>query len=453
MVKTKSLYVCQECGAKSPSWIGQCSVCQSWNTFNLVDEQKSGAHSSAVVYQKPIPCDDVAIDDVVRLPSHIGELDLVLGGGFVPGSAVLLGGEPGIGKSTFALQIALNMAQSGQKVLYISAEESASQLLIRAKRIGVPCASLLIFPEHDLAAILTCIKDEKPNLIILDSIQLVADQYHSSIEGSVSQVRLCAGQLINLIKNLSIVAILIGHVTKDGQLAGPKVLEHMVDVIFYIEGEREQRCRVLRSYKNRYHNTQDIGLFEMSKDGLKELSDPFFCLVNDQSLNQPGAVIAPVQQGHRVMMVELQALVVKSGFGPPKRNVVGVSIHRVQLMVAILEKKCRIPLSTYDIYINLVGGIAIQEPALDLAIVMAILSSYKEVSLPKYTGFIGEVGLAGEVRQVPNLDKRLRAMGKLGFRSCYVSNLVSKGQFSGCKTMLIDHIYHLLTLLDDTQNT
>jgi DNA repair protein RadA/Sms len=375
----------------------------------LVEEK--GAKKSRV----PVALRDVVVGQDITFSTGISELDRVLGGGIVRGSATLLGGEPGIGKSTLSLQVAQHLSSTGLTVLYVSGEESVGQLHLRANRLGSLPPHLMVYAELDVLKIVQTIRSLQPDVVILDSIQVV---YHSgvpSVAGSVNQVRQCAQDLISYCKDRDIALVLIGHITKEGQLAGPKVLEHIVDVILYLEGERDQHYRLLRCFKNRFSATSEIGIFEMKGQGLIGVSNPSGLFMDEQTLKSSGAVVSVLSEGSRALLVEVQALVVDSGYGMAKRTFLGVDLNRANLMIAALEKLLGFRLSSKDIILNIVGGIKVTEPALDLAMMLSIVSSFKDHSVGCKAGFFGEVGLTGEIRPVANADKRVLELEKMGF--------------------------------------
>ena len=418
MLKVQTAFVCQSCGASFARWQGQCTTCLSWNSLQEETEVRvpkalKGARSSGS--RVPVPLSEVIVGTEVFLSTGLPELDRVLGGGFVKGGVTLLGGEPGIGKSTLALQVAQNLAVSGLKVLYVSGEESVGQLSLRAARVGAMPETLMVFSELDIVKIIQAMKQSAPDLVILDSIQVVYHPAVPSVSGSVNQVRQCAQELITYVKERDISAVFIGHITKDGQLAGPKVLEHVVDVILYLEGERDQQYRLLRCFKNRFSTTSELGIFEMGVQGMIGVLNPSGLFTDSSMLQSPGAVVSALSEGSRVLLVEIQALVVDSGYGMAKRTFLGVDVNRANLMIAALEKLLGFKLSSKDIILNVVGGIKVVEPALDLAMMMAIVSSLKDHPVGRKVGFFGEVGLTGEIRPVSNAEKRVLELEKMGF--------------------------------------
>lgn len=423
MAKVKTVFVCQECGSEFPKWLGRCSSCGSWNS--LVEEVRGGAGSpypgpprASHRINEPQPIAQVPGDVARRFSTGSREFDRVLGGGLVPGSLVLLGGDPGIGKSTLLLQAAAHFAGETGRVLYVSGEESPGQLKIRGTRLQALEDDLLVLGETDLSLIIEQIDRLQPELVILDSIQTVFSPELSSAPGSVSQVRECATRLMVLAKTLELPIIIVGHVTKDGSLAGPRVLEHMVDVVLYLEGDRHHVYRLLRGIKNRYGSTNELGIFEMGERGLEEVANPSQLFLAQRPAGAAGSVVIATLEGTRPLLVEIQALVSPTGFGVPRRSATGIDYNRLVMLLAVLEKREGFSLSSQDAYANAVGGVRVEEPAADLGIVMAIASSYRGVPCPEGTIILGEVGLAGEVRAVNRLEQRLKEGAKLGFKKC-----------------------------------
>ncbi|MCP4049859.1 MAG: DNA repair protein RadA [bacterium] len=421
MPKEQIQFVCQCCGAYFPGWQGQCTSCNSWNTLEQESVTKvefSTAFQKKRIKSEPVSLGNLVLEKEEVIASGIKEFDNVLGKGFVKGSCVLLGGEPGIGKSTLALQAAQQISAAGKKVLYISGEESLNQVYFRAKRIRKDSSDLMVLSETNILDIIRVIEKYEPDFIVMDSIQVVYHPAQPSVTGSVNQVRICTNEIIRIIKERNTVCLIIGHITKDGSLAGPKVLEHIVDVILYIEGDRQQQYRLLRCFKNRYSNTSEIGIFEMEQDGLIEVGNTSKVFIDEVTLANPGSVVSAVAEGRRILLVEIQALVIATGYGMAKRTFLGVDPNRANLMIAAIEKILGIRMADKDIILNVVGGVKIKETALDLGIIMAIISSLKEQSFGHKTGFCGEVGLTGEIRAVPHLERRLIEFEKLGFSSC-----------------------------------
>ena len=423
MAKEKTVYVCSNCGQDSPKWVGKCPSCGEWNTYveEIVRKEPTNRRPvSGIETQKPKPLalSDIEADDEPRINMHDDELNRVLGGGLVPGSLVLIGGEPGIGKSTLVMQTVLHMPE--KKILYVSGEESARQLKLRADRLSDTSSDCLIVCETSLEQIYVHIKNTNPDLVIIDSIQTMYNENVSAAPGSVSQVRESTGILLQLAKGLGISIFIVGHVTKEGTVAGPRVLEHMVDTVLYFEGDRHASYRILRGVKNRFGSTNEIGVFEMRETGLAEVKNPSEYMLNGRPENASGSVVACTMEGTRPLLIELQALVCHSNFGIPRRQTTGTDFNRVNLLMAVLEKRSGVQLSSCDAYVNITGGIKIQEPAIDLGIVLAILSSFRNKALnPKMVAF-GEVGLSGEVRAVSMAKQRVAEAEKLGFEECVV---------------------------------
>lgn len=417
MGNPKATYACQNCGYASVKWLGRCPSCNSWNT--LAEEIQPNSQDRYVWGNEPAILSGIEGKVEKRLPTGILELDRVLGGGVVGGGVVLIGGEPGIGKSTLLLQAGALVSQKGKKVLYVSGEESLSQIKMRAERLGVSSSSISVLCEVSLERIKKFIEDLSPDWIILDSIQAVYKETIHSSAGSVSQIRECASDLIQLTKKGSKALFLIGHVTKEGLIAGPRVLEHMVDAVLYFEGGKTGPFRILKTFKNRFGSTQEIGVFEMTEKGLKEIQNPSEIFLSGNPSPTPGSVITPSIEGTRPLLVEIQALVTNSTtVSFPRRVIAGVDYNRVLLLLAVLEKVRGVPLHKYDLFVNVVGGIRIEETGTDLPVIFAIISSLKDKSLPARTLFVGEVGLSGEVRGVHNIKARVKEAEKLGFKKC-----------------------------------
>ena len=422
MAKSKTIFVCSECGNESSKWLGKCPACNSWNTFyeQKVVETKAGGHKDLAKNEnKPQKLNSYEAKETLRTSTGFGELDRVLGGGLVKGSLVLLGGEPGIGKSTLILQICDKVKGEG-KVLYVSGEESAEQIKMRADRLGINNDDILFLGETDIDVVNQAIIEINPKLVIIDSIQTMYSEEISAAAGSVSQVREITSQVMRVCKSRAITTIIIGHVTKEGNIAGPRVLEHMVDTVLYLEGERYFSYRVLRGVKNRFGSTNEIGMFEMNEEGMCEITNPSDILISEREDNPAGSCIVSSIEGTRAILIELQALTTQSIFGFPKRTANGTDYNRLALLIAVLEKRAGIMLGSQDIYLNLVGGIRVNEPSIDLGMMMAVVSSFKNVAIPKDMVIIGEVGLTGEVRRINVIDKRLKEAEKLGFKSCII---------------------------------
>ncbi|MFA5384489.1 MAG: DNA repair protein RadA [Eubacteriales bacterium] len=415
----KTTFCCQECGYQSHRWLGRCPGCSSWNTF--IEEPGSAAASSPSVLPGALPVvmSEIRTEAEERFSSGIKELDRVLGGGIVNASVVLLGGDPGIGKSTLLLQAAERVSNSGRRVLYASGEESVQQIQLRAQRLKASGRELYLVFETDIGRLEQHIVDLAPALVVVDSIQTVFKSEISSAPGSVGQVRECTMQLMRLAKDKGVSIFIVGHVTKEGVLAGPRLLEHIVDTVLYFEGERHQFYRILRACKNRFGSTNEIGVFEMCGDGLTEVNNPSaFFMMNYHKAPLPGTVVVPVLEGTRPLLVEIQALVAPAAFGAPRRMTAGVDYNRVVLLAAVLEKRAGLPLAGYDIYVKAVGGVHLDEPAVDLGIALAIASSYRDRAVDPSLVTIGEVALTGEIRPVSGISKRINEAVKLGFTKC-----------------------------------
>jgi len=416
-LKNKTIYSCQNCGAQAPKWLGRCSDCGQWNT--MVEEifnKPSAGRSSDNPQNIPKPITDLEMLDEERLTSGIGELDRVLGGGIVSGSIVLVGGDPGIGKSTLLLQAMETFAKKGHRVLYISGEESAAQTRMRGRRIGAGSSDLFVLAETSLDVILDSIEKIKPKAVVVDSVQTVFTEELSSAPGSVSQVREVTARLINMSKRSSIAAFLVGHVTKDGALAGPRVLEHMVDTVLYFEGDRGHPYRILRTVKNRFGSTNEIGVFEMNEKGLVEVENPSMLFLSERLSDVSGTAVVPSLEGTRPILLELQALVSPCNFGAPRRTSMGVDHNRVSLIAAVIEKKVGIKFIDMDIFVNIVGGIKMEEPAVDLPLAVSLVSSYLDKPVSSDIAIFGEIGLAGEIRGIGQPELRLREAAKMGFK-------------------------------------
>lgn len=430
MARTQTRYVCQQCGYESLKWLGRCPDCNQWNS--LVEEvvtrvARESQGESVPLYNPARPIHEISVGEHHRRNTGIGEFDRVLGGGIVPGSVVLIGGDPGIGKSTILTQVASRLADQ-ETVLYVSGEESVEQIKMRAERLGALSEQLYLLTEVDLEQIKAQIETLKPGLVIIDSIQAMYDPSLESAPATVSQVRSCAGALVRVAKSTDIPIFIIGHVTKDGSIAGPRVLEHMVDTVLYFEGDRHHRYRILRAVKNRFGSTDELGIFEMREDGLAEVNNPSEILLSERARNDPGSAVTAIIEGTRALLVEVQALVAPSYFAAPRRMVTGVDYNRAMLTLAVLEKRVGLRLSNQDVYINVAGGVRAFEPAADLAIAVAVASSLRDLPVDTQTVVLGEVGLAGEVRAVSQLEKRIREAERLGFQKTIVpwgSRLVS----------------------------
>ena len=421
MAKAKTVFVCNNCGYESAKWLGKCPACNEWNSFfeEKISKDISTGTEKKTKSVKPSKLNSVIGKDAVRTSTGFEELDRVLGGGIVKGSLVLLGGEPGIGKSTLILQICDKIKGEGE-VLYVSGEESAEQIKMRADRLNIKNENISFLGETDIDLIEQAINEMKPKLVIIDSIQTMYSDEISSAAGTVSQVREITARIMKMCKQNAITTIIIGHVTKDGNIAGPRVLEHMVDTVLYLEGERYFSYRILRGVKNRFGSTNEVGMFEMRNEGMTEITNPSSILISERDDNPSGSVIVASIEGTRPLMIELQALTSQTVFGMPRRATNGIDYNRLTMLMAVLEKKAKLPLGTQDVYLNVVSGIKIQEPAVDLGIILAVASSYKNIPIPKDLVAIGEVGLTGEVRSVNMIEKRLKEAEKLGFKKCRI---------------------------------
>ncbi len=424
MAKVKTIFVCSSCGYESAKWLGKCPACNEWNSFyeeKVVNSTSSSSSINGSRREKAVPkkLKEVEGIETSRTSTGIGELDRVLGGGLVKGSLVLVGGEPGIGKSTLILQLCDKVKGEG-KVLYVSGEESAEQVKIRADRLNINNDDLMFLGETNIDSIQNAITSINPKLVIIDSIQTMYSEEITSAAGTVSQVREITARIMRMCKDNGITTIIIGHVTKDGNIAGPRVLEHMVDTVLYIEGERYFSYRILRGVKNRFGSTNEVGMFEMKNEGMVEITNPSSILISERNDNPAGSVIVASMEGTRPLLIELQALTTPSVFGIPKRTANGIDYNRLAVLIAVIEKRAGIGLGTQDVYLNVVSGIKIGEPAVDLGVVLACTSSYKNLSIPQDVVAIGEVGLTGEVRAVNMIEKRLKEADRLGFKKCII---------------------------------
>ncbi len=421
-MKTKTSYICSECGYQTAKWLGKCPSCNSWNTMQetVISPAKpelSKSIGSAAIRKNPKKIREIELGDETRFHTGMRELDRVLGGGVVKGSLVLVGGDPGIGKSTLLLQICQKI---GQKILYVSGEESERQIKMRAARLGVDTDLLYLMSENNVESILSAIQSVQPDIVIIDSIQTMNCELITSAPGSVPQVREATNAFMKLAKSDNIAMFIVGHVTKDGALAGPRVLEHMVDCVLYFEGDRQLSFRILRAVKNRFGSTNEIGVFDMRSDGLSEVENPSAALLEGRNEQYSGSSIVCAMEGSRGVLAEVQALVAPTGFGNPRRMSSGIDLNRAILMIAVLEKRAGLRLSNSDIYINVAGGLRIEETAVDLGVCAAIASGFRDITIPGDLLFIGEVGLGGELRAVSQLEKRLSEAAKLGFRRAVV---------------------------------
>ena len=426
MAKVKSKYVCQNCGYENPKWLGKCPECLQWNTFveeieeKMTPRQESLAKQASRSTSRPVSINSIAPKREERFSTSIPELDRVLGGGVIPGSLVLVGGDPGIGKSTLLLQVSNNVAETGKKVLYISGEESENQIKMRAKRLKISSDNLYIYTENNLAAIELQIAEVEPDMVIVDSIQTMISPEINSAPGTISQIKEGTSKFMKISKSKSISTFIVGHVTKEGALAGPKLLEHMVDTVLYFEGERYNTYRLLRAVKNRFGSTNELGVFEMKSDGLVELENPSKVLIAEKPNDVSGSVIVSTVEGTRSMLLELQALVAPTNFGYPRRTTTGVDNNRVALILAVLEKVIGMQVQSQDVFVNIIGGLRINEPSMDLGIALAIASSFRNIPVDASVVVTGEIGLTGELRTVSFVEKRIMECEKLGFKKMVI---------------------------------
>ncbi len=447
MAKVKSKWVCTDCGYESAGYLGKCPECGAWGTLteeieSNVTQQVSPDNSNGFV-EKPRKINEIELTNEVRLSTSIQEFDRVLGGGLVQGSLVLIAGDPGIGKSTILLQTSGLLSKSGKKILYVSAEESASQIKLRAERLEVNSDNLYIYPQTNLESVRVQIDEMTPDVVIIDSIQALYTQNVSSSSGSVSQVRECCNELMHIAKSKNVTIIIVGHVTKEGNIAGPKMLEHMVDTVIYFEGDKYKSYRLLRSMKNRFGNTSEVGVFEMQTKGLVEVANPSQLFLKELSQNTaPGSVIIATNEGTRPLLVEIQALVGTTPYPNPRRVANGVDFSRVLQILAVLEKRVGLNLSRQDVYVNVIGGIDVTEPAGDLGIALAVATCARDVIVDSNTVIIGEIGLAGEIRAVNNVEKRINEAQKLGFKKVIIpdANKNLQETFTGIKIIKVKRL-------------
>lgn len=449
MAKAKAAYFCQNCGAQSAKWIGKCPSCGEWNTYveELIQRESKNnklklfARGAERDHNQPVLLQDVGLQDFPRIQVPGKELARVLGGGIVPGSLVLFGGEPGVGKSTLMLQLALRL--KNLSVLYISGEESEQQIKMRAERIGITTNSCFILQETNTQAIFTHIQKLSPQLVIVDSIQTLYSDDVESAPGSVSQVRECAGEFLRFAKESNIPVFMIGHITKEGGLAGPKVLEHMVDTVLQFEGDRNHVYRLLRAVKNRFGNTNELGIYEMQGEGLREVLNPSEILITQREHAVSGVAIAATMEGNRPLLVEVQALVSTAAYGTPQRSSTGFDLRRLSMLLAVLEKRCGFQLGTKDVFVNIAGGLKVEDTGIDLAVVAAVLSSNRDLPLPLDTCFAAELGLTGEIRPVSHIDQRIAEAGKLGFKRILIAQQNSKGAGSANKQIAVHSVSNI----------
>lgn len=450
MAKIKTKYVCQQCGYETARYMGKCPECGNWETFveeKVIPEQTSKNNRVVLDTMPPTPIKEIKVGSEIRVSTNISEFDRVLGGGLVQGSLVLIAGDPGIGKSTILLQSSGELCKQNKKVLYVSAEESASQIKLRADRLSISHDNLYIYPQTNFESIKYQIEKERPDIVVVDSIQAIYSTDIQSSAGSVSQIRECCNSLMQIAKQENITIIVIGHVTKEGNIAGPKVLEHMVDTVIQFEGDKYKSYRILRAVKNRFGNTSEVGIFEMGEHGLSEVINPSELFLKEYNQSQAtGSVIIVTNEGTRPMLVEIQALVGTTPYPSPRRVTNGVDLSRVLQILAVLEKRVGMNLSKQDVYVNVIGGIDIQEPAADLGIALAVATCARDVVIDPHTAIVGEVGLSGEIRAVNNIEKRIREVQKLGFKKIIIpySNKIDE-QFEGIQIVRVKRIIEAIS--------
>ena len=433
--RSKSIYICQQCGYSSAKWLGKCPECESWSSFQEeIQSAKDLRRKSGNVTVISTPLFSGKIEEYQRVKSKIEEFDRTIGGGMVPGSAILIGGDPGIGKSTLMLQL-LNGISENQTSLYVSGEESHSQILMRAKRIGFTNSDIHFSNETNVENLVGLFSNLKPDVIIIDSIQTLYSSDIDSIPGNISQLRMCANELLRYTKENGITLFLIGHVTKEGSIAGPKVLEHMVDTVLYFEGDNQYDYRILRSVKNRFGPVNEIGLFRMTEFGLEAVANPSELFLENADYQNSGNAVTALLEGNRTILIQVQALVTKTQFGNPQRTATGIDHRRMNLLLAVLEKRCGKPFAFYDVFLKAAGGLRIDEPAADLAICMALISSFEDKPLPAGTVYIGEVGLNGEIRNVNRLGERIKECINLGYKNIYAPNVPIKTKDANIKNI------------------
>ena len=450
MAKVKSKYVCQNCGYETAGYLGKCPECGSWGSFvEELSKPISSVKETDAIFDTvpPMKLDEIEMNSEIRMSTNISEFDRVLGGGIVQGSLILIAGDPGIGKSTILLQTSGELSEGGKKILYISAEESASQIKLRAQRLGVKSDNLYIYPQTNLELVKKHIEEMNPDLVIVDSIQAIYTSLIQSSAGSVSQIRECCNILMHIAKSRNVSIIIIGHVTKEGNIAGPKVLEHMVDTVIQFEGDKTKSYRILRSIKNRFGNTSEVGIFEMGEKGLCEVINPSEVFLKEYNQTQtPGSTIIVTNEGTRPLLVEIQALVGTTPYPAPRRIANGVDTGRVLQILAVLEKRIGLNLSKQDVYVNVIGGMEIKEPAADLGIALAIVTCVRDVVFDTSTAIVGEIGLSGEIRAVNNIEKRINEAQKLGFKRIIIpaSNEIQE-EFKGIEVIKVKRILEAIT--------
>ena len=446
--KDKFIFRCQSCGAGTPKWMGQCPECGGWDTL-LEERTVSGVLKKrrSSFLPEPVPIDSIKVKETDRIKTGVAEFDRVLGGGLVEGSLILIGGDPGIGKSTLMLQVLSKLSDSGKKCLYVSGEESVRQLSMRGKRLGSQGSSMFVVSETDLDSILAIVESSKYDALVIDSIQTVFHPDVSSTPGSVTQIREASMHFMKLAKSTGLPIFLVGHVTKGGAIAGPRIMEHMVDTVLYFEGDKSHVFRILRAVKNRFGSTNEIGVFEMNEKGLTQVPNPSAVFLSERSTTAPGSVVTSCMEGTRPILVEIQGLVSSSSLGTPRRTVLGLDNHRVALIVAVMEKRLGMNLSGLDIFMNVTGGVKIVEPSADLAIAAALASSFLDKPVDKHTTLIGEIGLTGEIRAVGHAQARIKEAAKMGFTRCLVPSNNIK-QLAKVKNMTIESVSFLKSVVE-----
>lgn len=450
MPKTRTLYICQACGHESHRWMGKCPECGEWNTFQeervRISKKETGKQTPAA--NKPRSISEISTRPECRVQIGITELDRVLGGGIVDGSVVLIGGPPGMGKSTLMLQTCSRLAECGKNILYISGEESLQQIKLRADRIGIQSERFFLVSENDVASIMAMLELHRPHMAVIDSIQTVYSEDMESIPGNISQVRYCGHQLTSAAKKLSIPTFLVGHVTKEGSLAGPRVLEHLVDCLLVLEGDGQHQYRLLRTIKNRFGSTNEVGLFEMTGQGIVEVENPSAYLISQKRGDVSGTIVTVTLEGTRPLLIEVQALVTATSYGMPQRTTTGFDHRRLTMLIAVLEKKLGMRFGNQDVFVNIAGGIRLQDPAVDLAVAAALVSSLRDCPVSSQTVIVGEVGLTGEIRGVTQIEKRISEAGRLGFTHIFVP---TQGQFHSAskESIQITGLPNLEKMLED----
>lgn len=449
MPKLKTIFICTECGYETSKWMGKCPSCNNFNTLEEDVIEKIKTSEKKAKSRKPQTLKNISSMSETRIKTRITELDRVLSGGIVEGSLTLVGGDPGIGKSTILLQICQNIGDDNKKILYVSGEESAGQIKMRAERLSVTTENLLLLAETNVGIVEETIKDVSPDLVIVDSIQTIYREELTGVPGSISQIRDCTQLLMHMAKSIGVSIIIVGHVTKQGALAGPKVLEHMVDTVLYFEGEKSASYRIIRAVKNRFGSTNEIGVFEMQEKGLMEITNPSEYMLSGRPIGVPGSAVTCNIEGSRPILIEVQALISYTNFGIPRRVSAGFDYNRVVMLLAVLEKRIGMQFGNYDGYVNIAGGLKVAEPSLDAAVISAIVSSYKNAPIDPYIMIFGEVGLTGEIRAVTNAEKRISEASRLGFKQCIIPQANLKGiqQKDNMRIFGVSNVSEVLNLI------